>query len=53
MNRGDRKVATITRQWFRLTDTYWVQIDDEEKDHILILAIAVIIEVVCHHRHNY
>src|SRR5213078_3060094 len=22
VNRGDHKIATITRQWFRLTDTY-------------------------------
>ena len=53
VNRGDRKIATITRQLFHLSDTYWVQIDDDETDHVLVLAIAVIIEVVCHHRHNY
>ena len=53
VNRGDRKIATITRQLFHLSDTYWVQIDDEEKDPVLVLAIAVVLEVVCHHRHNY
>ena len=53
VRRGDRKVATLTRQWFRLSDTYWVQIDEEEKDPILVLGLAVVIEVVCRRRHNY
>ena len=53
VNRGDRKIATITRQVFHLSDTYWVQIEDDERDPVLVLAIAVVLEVVCHHRHNY
>ena len=53
VKRGDRKIATITRQWFRLADTYWIRIDDTEKDPIIVLAIAVVIEVVCNRRHNY
>ena len=53
VNRGEKKIATITRQWFRLSDTYWVQIEDDEPDPILVLAIAVVIEVVCNRRHNY
>jgi len=53
VKRGDRKIATITRQWFRLADTYWIRIDDTEKDPVIVLAIAVVIEVVCNRRHNY
>src|SRR5437762_883176 len=48
VNRGERKIATITRQLFHLSDTYWVQIEDEERDPVLVLAIAVVIEVICH-----
>ena len=53
VNRGDRKIATLTRQSFRLSDTYFIQIDDEEPDALLVLAVAVVIEVVTHRRHNY
>jgi uncharacterized protein YxjI len=51
--RGGRKVATFTRQWLRLSDTYWIRIADDEPDPVLILALAVIVEVVANRRHNY
>lgn len=53
VKRGDRKIATFTRQWFRLSDTYFIQIHDPQADKALVLAIAVVIEVVVHGRHNY
>jgi uncharacterized protein YxjI len=53
VTRGDRKVATFTRQWLRLSDTYWIRIADDEPDAVLILALAVIVELVANHRHNY
>ena len=53
MKRGDRKIATFTRQWFRLSDTYFIDIDENETDETLVLALAVVIEVVCHGRHNW
>jgi len=53
VKRGDRKIATFTRQWFRLSDTYFIQIHDPQADQALVLAIAVVIEVVVHGRHNY
>ena len=53
VKRGDRKIATFTRQWFRLSDTYFIDIDENETDETLVLALAVVIEVVCHGRHNW
>jgi uncharacterized protein YxjI len=53
VKRGAQKVATFTRQWFRLSDTYWIRIEDDEKDEALILALAVVIEVIANMRHNY
>ena len=48
-----QKLATFTRQWFRFSDTYWIRIEDGETDEVLILALAVIIEVISNRRHNY
>lgn len=53
VKRGDRKIATFTRQWLRLSDTYFIQIHDDDADGPLVLAIAVVIEVVSHGRHNW
>jgi len=53
VKRGDRKIATLTRQWFRLSDTYFIQIDDDDPDPVLVLAVALVIEVVTHRRHNW
>jgi uncharacterized protein YxjI len=45
--RGDRVVATVSKQWFSFADTYGVDIDDGE-DQILILASAVVVDEACH-----
>jgi uncharacterized protein YxjI len=52
MRRG-KKAATFTRQWLRLSDTYWIRIADDEPDVALMLALAVIVEVIANRRHNY
>ncbi len=44
---GREKVAEISKKWFRLTDTYGVEIDPGQND-ILILAIAVAIDMMAH-----
>jgi len=44
---GKVKVAEISRKWFRLTDTYGVEVDSGQ-NHILILAIAVAIDMMAH-----
>jgi len=49
--RGDQTVATISKQWFSLTDTYGVDIGDGEDD-VLVLAITVVIDMVCHPDHK-
>ena len=47
VTRDGQQVAAISKQWFALTDTYGVDIGDGEDD-VLILAIAVVIDMVCH-----
>lgn len=45
--RGGRTVATVSKKWFTLRDTYGVEVDDAE-DPVLVLASAVVIDLVCH-----
>jgi uncharacterized protein YxjI len=47
IKQGRQKVAEVSKKWFRLTDTYGVEIDDGQND-ILILAIAVAIDMMAH-----
>ena len=44
--RGGRTVATVSKQWFSFTDTYGIEI--EGGDDVMILASAVVIDLVCH-----
>ncbi|CAN5591144.1 LURP-one-related/scramblase family protein [soil metagenome] len=45
--RGDRVVATVSKKWFSWTDTYGIDIADDE-DPVLILASAVVVDQACH-----
>ncbi|HEY4735462.1 MAG: LURP-one-related/scramblase family protein [Gemmatimonadaceae bacterium] len=45
--RGDRVVATVSKKWFSWTDTYGIDVADGE-DTVLILASAVVVDMVCH-----
>ncbi len=45
--RGGRTVATVSKRWFSLTDTYGVDVADGEDD-VLVLASAVVIDMACH-----
>ena len=47
IKQGRHKVAEISKKWFRLTDTYGVEIAPEQND-ILILAVAVAIDMMAH-----
>ena len=47
IKQGWSKVAEVSKKWFRLTDTYGVEIDSGQND-ILILAIAVAIDMMAH-----
>lgn len=44
---GGRKVAEISKKWFRITDTYGVEIAPGQNE-ILILAITVAIDMLVH-----
>ena len=41
------KVAEVSKKWFRLTDSYGVEIESGQND-ILILAITVAIDMMVH-----
>jgi uncharacterized protein YxjI len=45
--RGGRKVAEVSKRWFRLRDTYAVEVMPGEDD-IIILAAAVAIDQMSH-----
>jgi uncharacterized protein YxjI len=45
--RGGRQVARVSKKWFSFSDTYGIDIDDREDD-VLILASAVVIDLVSH-----
>jgi uncharacterized protein YxjI len=45
--RQGREVAEVSKKWFSWTDTYGVDITQGEDD-VLILATAVVIDMVCH-----
>jgi len=45
--RHGGEVARVSKRWFRLSDTYGVDIDAGEDD-VLILAAAVVIDLVSH-----
>ena len=47
VKEGRKKVAEVSKKWFRLTDTYGVEIDAGQND-ILILAVAVAIDMMAH-----
>jgi uncharacterized protein YxjI len=46
-NRDDKVVAQVSKKWFSWSDTYGIDIADDE-DAVLILASAVVIDQVCH-----
>jgi uncharacterized protein YxjI len=45
--RGGRTVATVSKKWFTIRDTYGIDITEGENE-LLILASAVVIDLVCH-----
>ncbi len=47
IKQGRKKVAEISKKWFRLTDTYGVEIAPDQND-VLILAVTVAIDMMVH-----
>lgn len=48
---GSTTVATVSKRWFRATDTYAVDIS-EKGDHAVILAAVIVVDLVCHQRNS-
>lgn len=48
----DRTVAQISKRWIALTDTYAIQVEPPQ-DPVLILACAVMIDLICHEDKNH
>ncbi|HZZ41820.1 MAG TPA: LURP-one-related family protein [Tepidisphaeraceae bacterium] len=46
-SRGNNEVARVSKRYFALSDSYGVEVADGEDD-VLILASAVVIDMVCH-----
>ncbi len=44
-------VASVSKKWFRWTDTYGIDVAPGEDD-VLVLASAVVIDLVCHDEDN-
>lgn len=42
-HRGER-LARVSRKWFRLRDTYAVQVEREDADPVMLIAIAVCVD---------
>jgi uncharacterized protein YxjI len=47
IGEGRDKVAEVSKKWFRVADTYGVQIGPGQND-VLILAIAVALDSMAH-----
>jgi uncharacterized protein YxjI len=48
IERGEQRVAEVSKRWFRTDGTYGVEIAPGEND-ILILASAAVIDTMAHH----
>lgn len=48
IREGLKKVAEISKKWFRLTDTYGVDIDDDREEPFIILAACIAIDMMVH-----
>ncbi len=49
ITQGRQKIAEVSKKWFRLTDTYGVEIAEGQND-VLLLAIAVAMDSMTHER---
>ncbi len=50
IGEGRDKVAEVSKKWFRLTDTYGVEIEPGHND-VIILAVTVCIDEMAHEGH--
>jgi uncharacterized protein YxjI len=43
-----RKIAEVSKKWFRVRDTYGVEIAPEEENVALVLAVTVAVDTMAH-----
>jgi uncharacterized protein YxjI len=48
----DGTAAVVTKQWFSFSDSYGIEVADDV-DPVLFLAVAVVIDLVCHDRKDH
>jgi uncharacterized protein YxjI len=51
ISQGGTRVAEISRKWFRLTDTYGVEVEPG-RDDIIVLAVTVCIDSMTGKKEN-
>ncbi len=51
IGEGHHKIAEVSKKWFRVRDTYGVEIEPGHDD-ILILAVCACIDQMAHHDHD-
>jgi uncharacterized protein YxjI len=44
---GRRPVATVSKQWFRVADSYGVEVADDQ-DPVVVLAATVAVDMMAH-----
>lgn len=44
---GDRKIAEVSKKWFRVRDMYGVAVEPGQND-VLVLAVAIVIDMMAH-----
>ena len=49
IKEGHRKIAQVSKKWFRVRDTYGVEIAPDQED-IFILAVTVALDNMAHAR---
>ena len=47
IDRDGDKIAEVSKKWFRVRDTYGVEIEDD-KDTVLVLAVTVAVDAMSH-----
>ena len=50
IGEGRDKIAEVSKKWFRVADTYGVEIEPGQND-VLILAVAVALDSMAHEGH--
>ena len=47
IKEGRRKVAQVSKKWFRVRDTYGVEVAPDQED-VVILAVTVVVDMMAH-----